>query len=212
MRATTLTTKTATLLAALLTLAFAAVAAGCGDDDEGTAAQSTPAGNAIDRGFVADMVPHHRSAVQMAAIATDEATSKFVKDLAATITRTQNAEIAQMQRIDAQLAEAGIEQGDLGVEEHMMGMDGSMGELRGAKPFDDKFLEMMIPHHEGAIPMARAELAKGKNAELKKLARTIIAAQQREIREMRAHLGDAKAGGGAGDQESGGGGHGGHSG
>ena len=47
------------------------------------------------------------------------------------------------------------------------------------------FVAMMIPHHQGAIDMAKAELAGGKDPELLRLARNIVAAQQREIRQMR---------------------------
>jgi uncharacterized protein (DUF305 family) len=50
---------------------------------------------------------------------------------------------------------------------------------------DQDFVAMMIPHHQGAIDMAKAELAGGKDPELRGLARNIIAAQQREIREMK---------------------------
>lgn len=43
---------------------------------------------------------------------------------------------------------------------------------------------MMIPHHQGAVRMAQAELAKGKNPKLRALARRIITAQDGEIGEM----------------------------
>jgi uncharacterized protein (DUF305 family) len=45
----------------------------------------------------------------------------------------------------------------------MMGMNGDVAGLKTARPFDRAFLRMMIPHHEGAVLMARAELAKGKD-------------------------------------------------
>jgi len=57
----------------------------------------------------------------------------------------------------------------------------------------------MVPHHEGAIEMARIEIDKGDNADLKKLAESIISSQERELKEMRAHL---KAEGGAIDEMS----------
>jgi uncharacterized protein (DUF305 family) len=61
--------------------------------------------------------------------------------------------------------------------------------LKGARPFDAKFLEMMVPHHKGAIEMAQVELDKGENAQLKTLAKNIINAQEREVKEMNAQLG-----------------------
>jgi uncharacterized protein (DUF305 family) len=55
---------------------------------------------------------------------------------------------------------------------------------------------MMIPHHEGAVVMAKAELSKGKDLTFKTLAQNIITAQQREIVAMRQHLGAASTMGG----------------
>jgi hypothetical protein len=43
---------------------------------------------------------------------------------------------------------------------------------------------MMIPHHQGAIRMARIELEQGEDDELTELATAIIAAQSHEIEEM----------------------------
>lgn len=49
---------------------------------------------------------------------------------------------------------------------------------------DQMFIEMMVPHHQSANEMARIELQKGKNAEVKKLAQKIIDQQKREIQQM----------------------------
>lgn len=51
---------------------------------------------------------------------------------------------------------------------------------------DRDFVGMMIPHHQGAIDMAKYELAHGKDPAMLKLARSIVAAQDREIAEMKA--------------------------
>ena len=172
----------------VLLAAGALTVAGCGDDSSSDTAASA-AGNAVDRAFIADMVPHHESAVTMAKIAQERSESAFVKQLAEDIVRTQNQEIALMRREDQTLAEAGIEKGSLGVAEHMMGMDADVDSLKTAKPFDKAFITEMIPHHEGAVTMANAELSKGKSTKLKLLAQDIITAQEREIAAMRAHPG-----------------------
>jgi uncharacterized protein (DUF305 family) len=51
---------------------------------------------------------------------------------------------------------------------------------------DQDFVAMMLPHHEGAVAMAKVELQYGKDAYLKQMARGIIAAQDQEIAEMHA--------------------------
>jgi uncharacterized protein (DUF305 family) len=53
---------------------------------------------------------------------------------------------------------------------------------------DRDFLAMMIPHHQGAIDMARIVSASGKNPEVKKFAEEIIAHQQAEIDLMKRWL------------------------
>lgn len=52
------------------------------------------------------------------------------------------------------------------------------------------FVEMMIPHHQGAIDMAQAYLRYGNNEQLKRIAQEIIVDQQQEIAAMRLALGD----------------------
>lgn len=53
---------------------------------------------------------------------------------------------------------------------------------------DTDFVIGMIPHHQGAIDMARAELAHGQDPEARKLAQKIVDTQTAEITQMRAWL------------------------
>ena len=59
---------------------------------------------------------------------------------------------------------------------------------------DRDFLAMMIPHHEGAVEMARLVLIHGRDPLVRNLAEEIIAAQQAEITTMRQRLEILKAG------------------
>jgi hypothetical protein len=76
----------------------------------------------------------------------------------------------------------------------MMGMSmddmAAMLEGKTGDAFDKAFLEGMIPHHQGAIDMARAAKASAKHQEIKDMADDIIEAQQREIDMMRAWMED----------------------
>jgi uncharacterized protein (DUF305 family) len=53
---------------------------------------------------------------------------------------------------------------------------------------DVDFVRLMLPHHQAAVDMARAQLMYGKDRQMRKLAQEIITAQQSEINLMRHWL------------------------
>ena len=53
---------------------------------------------------------------------------------------------------------------------------------------DTDFVAMMVPHHQGAIEMAQAELRYGRNEPLRRMAQEIIVTQLQEITAMRLAL------------------------
>jgi uncharacterized protein (DUF305 family) len=53
---------------------------------------------------------------------------------------------------------------------------------------DRDFASMMIPHHQGAIDMAKVELSYGKDPVMRRLAQGILVEQQSEIEAMRLWL------------------------
>jgi hypothetical protein len=54
---------------------------------------------------------------------------------------------------------------------------------------DEDFVAMMVPHHQGAIDMAQAELRYGHNEQLRRIAQEIVVEQQQEIVAMHLALG-----------------------
>jgi uncharacterized protein (DUF305 family) len=179
------------LALAAMTLTSAMIGA-CGSSKTSSAA------NSADRAFVQQMIPHHMMAVQMAQTAERHASHAQIETLAASIISTQDAEIAQMKPIAKTLGvrPATMPSGartnpqmmsdaqNLGIAMNQMGMSMNMTSLATRRPFDRAFIDMMIPHHQGAVRMAQAELAKGKNAQLRAIATSIIHAQDHEITEM----------------------------
>ena len=75
--------------------------------------------------------------------------------------------------------------------DYMATMDAMMESMNGMESSgnaDADFLLMMIPHHQSAIDMAKAELEQGEDPETQEMAEKIIAAQEQEIAEMKAML------------------------
>ncbi len=139
-----------------------------------------------DQGFIDLMVPHHQAAVEMARVAQRKAEHPEIKQLADAIIADQDREIGQMKAWrKAWYGSDQIPTG--GMAGHSMGgMNVDMAQLEGAQPFDRAFIDAMIPHHQSAIEMAREAQTKVQRPEIKQLAGEIIAAQQREIDQMRS--------------------------
>jgi uncharacterized protein (DUF305 family) len=170
--------------------------AGHGSDNTSTSAATGAAQaghNADDISFAQQMIPHHAQAVDMAKMVPSRTTNAKVLDLAGRIEKAQDPEIQQLTDMlrkwdSAPASESGMpgmDHGSMGGGTGMMTGE-EMAQLRGAKAaaFDRMWTQLMIKHHQGAIEMARAELAKGSSSEAKALAQKIVDAQQAEITEM----------------------------
>jgi uncharacterized protein (DUF305 family) len=70
----------------------------------------------------------------------------------------------------------------------MAAMNANMDKGMSAKDIDVAFICGMLPHHQGAIDMAKAELQYGDDPWAKELATKIVAAQEAEIAQMRDWL------------------------
>jgi uncharacterized protein (DUF305 family) len=153
-----------------------------------------PKDQAFDLRFIDGMMPHHEGAIAMAKEALQKSNRPEIKQLAQNIINAQQQEIAQMKTwrsdwypnagstpmmYDAQVG-------------HMMPMSTAMRssmmmnqDLGAAdQQFDLRFLNAMIPHHQGAVTMANQALEKSSRTEIKQLAQNIITSQQKEIDQM----------------------------
>jgi uncharacterized protein (DUF305 family) len=83
---------------------------------------------------------------------------------------------AQMDSLSAKFMQA--------MEASMTQMDRGMAAAPMNDNVDHDFATMMIPHHQGAIEMAKAELAYGRDPVMRRLAEEIIVDQQSEIAAM----------------------------
>lgn len=174
--------KTHKMFLTLMLLAVAALAAGCGSDDNGKTSLS---GNATDAAFITDMTTHHQGAIQMAEVAQKRAQHPEVRRLADDIISAQKGQISVMKRIGADMRGMNMGHGGhMGMSQSEMGMDMNLPLLRHTKSFDRAFIDMMLPHHQGAIAMARKELAEGSQPALHTIAQDTIDAQTKEIAQM----------------------------
>ncbi|UJA19225.1 DUF305 domain-containing protein [Thermoleophilia bacterium SCSIO 60948] len=152
-----------------------------GGEDEASPTES------VDGAFATEMIPHHEMAIQMAEMAQEQGQHPEITRLADAIVEAQEGEISELEDIHERLfgePAGSIDFVSLPLSDEDSGMDMDMAMLAGAQPFDRAFIDMMIPHHQGAIRMARIELEDGSDPEAKRLAEQIIAEQSDEIVEM----------------------------
>jgi uncharacterized protein (DUF305 family) len=67
-------------------------------------------------------------------------------------------------------------------------MDAAMGSVAPTGDSDVDFVKLMVPHHQAAIDMAKAQLLYGKDPQMRRLAQEIITDQQSEIELMHLWL------------------------
>jgi uncharacterized protein (DUF305 family) len=200
---TSLTTRVSAVVAAL---AAAVVLSSCSSQKSAdhtehagsptTSATDQPAGhNADDVAFAQGMIPHHQQAIDMATMVTGRSTNPQVIQLANKIKAAQEPEIRTLDVFLVQWKEN--PDTDTGHGGHGgMAMTGmvdqptmdKLASLKGAE-FDTLWLQSMIAHHQGAIEMAKAEIANGDSVDAKGLAQNIVTTQQAEIVQIKQMLG-----------------------
>ena len=145
----------------------------------------------FDLQFIDTMTHHHEGAIMMAQMVLKKSQNEELKKFAQKIINDQTAENQQMKgwrekwftdKPPAKNMEMpGMKDS---MKEPMIGDHMKKMEAMSGKEFDLHFLDMMIPHHEGAVKMAKDAQAKAEHAEIKTLAGQIIKAQESEIKMM----------------------------
>jgi uncharacterized protein (DUF305 family) len=135
--------------------------------------------------FIDAMVAHHQAAIDMSLPVDTNAMRSELKDFARKVVDDQSREIALMKGWRQQWYPGKPQVPTVmvmpGMKSSMEGMgSGQMKALRGAE-YDLMYVDMMIPHHEGAVALAREALARATHPEVKELAQRIIDIQQGEI-------------------------------
>jgi uncharacterized protein (DUF305 family) len=183
-------------IAALLgAVVMATIVSSCQESASIPDAQA-PKHNAADVTFAQKMIPHHRQALDMAAMVPPRTTNRELIVMAKHIALDQQAQIDTLQRLLQQW-------GEPAAADHMghdgMGMDGmvdaaTMDRLPALKDaeFDELWLRSMIVHHQGAVAMAEPEIAHGEDPTAVRMAKVIVDWQQLEIGRMHAMLGPAQ--------------------
>ena len=143
-------------------------------------------GKYSDKAFINAMVPHHQGAIEMAEVALENAEHDEIRELSRNIVSTQQSEIGELKAIKTE---------EFGTSDVPMEM--SSGQMRGMgvmmdpqslankEPFDEAFIEAMIPHHRSAVEMAKVANRESENPRIKDLAKNIVSAQEREIAQMK---------------------------
>ncbi len=131
--------------------------------------------------FLRRMIIHHTSAIEMAELIPSRAEHAELLSLGQNISSSQTQEIEQMtQWLQQWYAFTPPPVNQTGMGAMMMPHMGHLSSLRGAA-FDLAFLDMMLPHHMGAINDSLAAESRVAHPEVRTLAQDIVMAQQREV-------------------------------
>jgi uncharacterized protein (DUF305 family) len=147
-------------------------------------AESTP----LEVQFLDTMIAHHQAAVDMARLIKARSAHPELVEMGSAIQVAQRREIDQLRAWRQRWYKtqpSGVNMALPGMEDSMDGMDMEKLKRARGKDFDLLLLEMMIPHHEGAVRMSQWIQEQTTRRELKELADRIIRQQQREIESMK---------------------------
>jgi len=146
----------------------------------------------VDNDFAMMMKSHHQAAVDMAQAELESGKDEGLKKMAQNIIDAQKSEINELQSFldnhknpeknyDPSMKEKGFSK----VMDQNMAMMMDMPKMDESASTDKHFVQMMVPHHQGAIMMAEGFVQFGKDPGLIAMAKKIIADQKMEIEQFK---------------------------
>lgn len=199
---------TVLVVAAVVLVAAAGYLVG---QNRGSSSARTPSATSVDAGFAWDMATHHRQAVSMAGFVRDHTTDPSIKILAYDIETSQFNQVGQMQgwldawglptnnpnQVMAWMAGSGHDH--VGADGLMPGMatPAEMAKLQtlSGKALDVDFLQLMLRHHQGGLPMAQWAATHATEAYVRNSAQKMADSQTGEVLLMEQMLRERGASG-----------------
>jgi uncharacterized protein (DUF305 family) len=186
----TLVSRTVLVGTAVLLVLGAIVAVDAASDARGTVRRNVgPAGVSIDKipfdeQYIDILAMHHESAIAMSRMALRRAKHEKLRELAREMIAAQRAERRSLREWRERWYGEGMfrEYALSEREQRMLGMTPRMRRmLKEAYDFDHAFVDMIIPHHAGALTLSRWAADEADHRTLRELAEDVIAAQGEEI-------------------------------
>lgn len=146
-----------------------------------------PSTGSPDNDFAALMKAHHLGAVQMAEMEVANGKDNQIIQMAQKMMEDQQKEVAELNTfLSGHSAHGG---GDTFHKEAMEIMNSMKMNMDHSGTIDKQFVQLMIPHHQSAIDMAKAYIKSGGHEEkLKTMATNIISSQAKEITQLQDWL------------------------
>lgn len=140
-----------------------------------------------DNDYAALMKAHHMSAIEASQVQLAQGSDQGIKNMAQKMLDDQQKEVAELNTFLAGHSAHGG--GDAFYKEVMANMGTMSSSMDHSGSIDKQFVSMMIPHHQGAIDMSKSYLKAGAHeTKLKDMANKIIAAQEKEIKQLKDWL------------------------
>lgn len=145
--------------------------------------------------YLTDMIPHHQGAVDSATLLLPHITDDELKTLAQNIISSQTKEIEDFKALleSNTLTNTTLSNTDYKefLKANKKAMESMMHQMHAVQPTDDiqkDFVRAMIAHHNGAIKTSKIVLAYAKDPQVRKIAQSIIADQEGEVKLMQKLL------------------------